>query len=132
MNTARFVDAHDTIEDPYLRDLVRVLLSDEMVHGQFGFQYLELVKEWLEEREDVRVSLRRYLAYAFAILERTMSGAGAPKRTLSDDERALGIPDPARHPEIFYQTITAAVIPGLERFGIDAGTAWKERAARRA
>jgi hypothetical protein len=38
------------------------------------------------------------------------------------------VSDPARAPDTFYQTMAGAVVPGLERFGIDATTAWLERA----
>jgi hypothetical protein len=30
-------------------------------------------------------------------------------------------------PETFYATLEGAIVPGLERFGIEAGTAWRER-----
>jgi hypothetical protein len=127
VNTARFVDMIDTMSDPYLRDVTRQLLSDEVLHGQFGFHYLEASRDWLERHPDVRASLGRYLRHAFAVLERQLSGAGAPPRVLSADERALGLPDPARLPETFYQTVTGAIVPGLERFGIGAGEAWAGR-----
>ena len=127
VNTARFVDMIDTMSDPYLRDVTRQLLSDEVLHGQFGFHYLEASRDWLERHPEVRASLGRYLRHAFAVLERQLSGAGAPPRVLSADERALGLPDPARLPETFYQTVTGAIVPGLERFGIGAGEAWAGR-----
>jgi len=127
VNTARFVDMLDTMTDPYLRDVTRQLLSDEVLHGQFGYHYLEAWRGWLDVHPEVKVSLGRYLRHAFAVLERQLSGAGAPPRELSADDRALGMPDPARLPETFYQTITCAIVPGLERFGIDAGAAWTSR-----
>jgi hypothetical protein len=128
VNTARFVDALDTMSDPYLRDVTRQLLSDEMLHGQFGFHYLEAWRGWLEHRPYVRASLAGYLRHGFAVLERQLSGTGAPPRDLSADDRALGLPDPARLPDTFYQTIAGAIVPGLERFGIDAAEAWQSRA----
>jgi hypothetical protein len=30
-------------------------------------------------------------------------------------------------PEVFFQTVQAAILPGLERFGLDATTVWKAR-----
>jgi hypothetical protein len=129
INTSRFVDTMDTMTDPFLRDVTRVLLSDEIVHAQFGFLYLDTQKDWLEGHPEVRVSLARYLRHAFAILEQQMSGTGVRPRTLTRDERALGLTDPARLPETFYETVTGAIIPGLERHGIDASTAWRDRGA---
>jgi len=127
INTARFVDAMDTMSDPYLRDVTRQLLSDEVLHGQFGFHYLEACRPWLEEHAEVLTSLGTYLRHGFAVLKRQLSGAGAPPKVLTADDRALGIPDPARLPETFYQTVAGAIVPGLERFGIAAGEAWKTR-----
>jgi hypothetical protein len=128
VNTSRFVDTMDTMTDPFLRDITRVLMSDEIVHAQFGFMYLDVQKDWLERHPEVRLSLSQYLRHAFPVLEQQMSGTGVPPRTLTSDERALGLTDPARLPETFYETIAGAIIPGLERYGIDASTAWRERA----
>ena len=127
VNTARFVDAMDTMSDPFLKDITRQLLSDEMLHGQFGFLYLEEWRDWLGANPAVTVSLARYLRHAFVVLEQQLSGAGGKPRTLTGDERAVGMPDPARLPETFYATIEGAIVPGLERFGIEAGRAWKDR-----
>jgi len=127
VNTSRFVDTLDTMTDPFLRDITRVLLSDEIMHAQFGFLYLEVHKEWLERHPEVRASLARYLQHAFVILEEQMSGSGAPPRALTSDERALGLTDPARLADTFYQTIAGAILPGLERYGIEASTAWRDR-----
>jgi hypothetical protein len=68
------------------------------------------------------------LRHAFAVLEHQMSGSGARPRSLTEDERALGLPDPARLTETFYATVAGAVVPGLERFGIEAERAWRDRA----
>jgi hypothetical protein len=127
VNTARFVDMLDTMSDPYLRDVTRQLLSDEVLHGQFGFHYLETWRDWLEAHPEVRASITKYLHHAFAVLERQLSGAGGAPKDLSADDRALGMPDPMRLPETFYQTVTGAIVPGLERFGIEASKAWTAR-----
>jgi len=127
INCARFVDALDQMCDPLLRDVTRQLLSDEVLHAQFGFHYLEAWRPWLEAHAEARASLARYLRHAFAVLERDLSGNGGEARPFTEDERALGVPDPARLPETFRATIEASIIPGLERFGIDARDAWRTR-----
>ena len=99
------------MSDPFLKDITRQLLSDEVLHGQFGFFYLEEWRGWLEANPQVLVSLARYLRHAFVVLEKQLSGVGAPPKTLTVDERALGMPDPARLPETFYATIEGAVGP---------------------
>jgi hypothetical protein len=128
VNCARLVDALDTMSDPYLRDVTRRLLSDETLHGQFGFHYLDAWRDWLVAHPDALRSIERFLRHGFAVLERQLSGTGAPPKSLTDDDRALGLPDPARLPDTFYQTVAGAIVPGLERYGIDATTAWKDRA----
>jgi hypothetical protein len=127
VNCARFTHALDTTTDPFIRDVVRQLLSDEAKHAQLGFHYLEAMKDWFDETKDARARLTKYLHYAFAVLERDMSARDMGDRTLADDERAIGLPDPREQREIFYTTVEGAIVPGLERFGIEAGTAWKER-----
>ena len=47
--------------------------------------------------------------------------------TLSDDERALGIPEPRRIQEVFYTTVEGAILPALERYGFEARASWKTR-----
>lgn len=123
---ARLVDEVESTRDPFLRDATRRLLADEVLHGQFGFHYLEARRAWLDAHADVRTSLERYLTHAFAVLEAALASEGSG-RVLSDDERALGLQPPERARQIFYETITHAIVPGLERFGLDATRAWRER-----
>lgn len=128
VNAARFVDALETIGEPLMRDATRLLLADERLHSQFGFFYLEAWRPWLDAHPDVRGSIERYLRHAFVIFERELSGVGHAPAPMTDEERALGLPDRQRLPETFYATVEHAIVPGLERFGIDAGTSWKRRA----
>jgi hypothetical protein len=124
---ARFVDTLDEMEDPWLRDRTRLLLADEVLHGQFGFHYLTAWRPYLEVKPDEVRSLERYLVHAFAVIEDALAGPPAQPIERTADELALGLPDPARSREIFYQTMEHATVPGLERFGIDAGKSWRER-----
>ncbi|MEO7096734.1 MAG: ferritin-like domain-containing protein, partial [Polyangiales bacterium] len=126
---ARLVDELDATKDPFLRDATRRLLADEVLHGQFGFLYLEAWRPWLETHGDVVASLETYLTHAFAVLEEALAGrAGKTSRVrFTADERALGLAGTVSPHTIFHDTITHAVVPGLERFGIDATRAWKKR-----
>jgi hypothetical protein len=133
INAARFVDALETTDDPYVRELLRQLLSDERMHAQFGYYYLDAWRPWLDAHEDVRRRLGTYLQYAFAVLERDLSGVRAesdPASALDEDQRAVGLPDLARLPETFFSTIEGAIVPGLDRFGLGAAVAWKARRLR--
>lgn len=124
---ARLVDEVENTRDPFLRDAARRLLADEVLHGQFGFHYLEALRPWLASHDEVRASLERYLQHAFAILEGALAALDPSPRTLSEDEIALGLQTNARGREIFYATIEHAVVPGLARFDLDAQRAWSTR-----
>ncbi len=127
VNAARFVDALETVTEPLIREATRTLLSDEVMHAQFGFYYLEAWRPWLEARPEVRASLGRYLRHAFAVLEQALAGIPGPHPPLNPEERALGLPDLDRLRGVFYETLDHAVVPGLENFGIAAADAWRTR-----
>ena len=123
---ARFVATLDHTTDPFMRDAMRRLLADEILHGQFGFHYLTAWRPWLDANPDVVRSIERYLVHAFAVIE----GELAPKGTfppLGADERALGGDDAALAREVFYGTTEGAIVPGLEQLGIGAGASWRDR-----
>ena len=123
-NCARFVDALDPMTNPFLRDVTRQLLFDEATHAQFGFYFLEARRPYLDANPEVRKSVARCLAFAFAVLDDEYR---VPSPPLDDEGRSLGLPHGPHTHEIFRVTMEAAVIPGLERFGISAGEAWIRR-----
>ena len=127
VNAARLVERCADTTDPFVRDAYRLLLADERLHSQFGFHYLEVRRAWLADREDVRRSLERYLRWAFGALEAAIGAVPIEARPLTDGERALGMPDLTSLSRTYQETIANAVVPGLERFGLDAGTAWRLR-----
>ncbi len=124
---ARLVDEIEATADPFLRDATRRLLADEVLHGQYGFHYLEAWRPWLDANPDVNASLERYLVHAFAVLEGELGGPMRVEPPRTDDELALGLLPAERARQVFYDTIVHAVVPGLERLGLDAGRAWSER-----
>ncbi len=127
VNAARFGDALEVVTDPYLRDVTRVILSDEIAHGQLGFQYLSAVRPWLDAHPDARADVSEYLRLALATYERDTFAILDRIPTPSDEERALGMTDPARDRLIFTETIEKAVVPALEGFGFEAERAWITR-----
>ncbi len=126
----RFVAGLETMTDPYFRDVQRVLLADERLHGQFGFLYLDDQREWLASHPEECRALERFLEVAFATIEVELAPPkGSPK--FSDDDNALGLEHPDVAHDVFYGTMLHAVIPGLEAFGVHAEEAWKKRKACR-
>jgi len=127
VNAARLVKRMSETGDPFVRDSFRLLLADERLHAQFGFWYLESRRGWLDARPEVKLSLGRYLRYAFAALEQQMGGVPVGARPPSDEECAIGLPDLTDLSATFQETMLNAVVPGLERFGIAAREAWAAR-----
>jgi hypothetical protein len=120
-----FVASLDRMKDPYLRAITRELLADEVLHGRFGFLYLQGCAEWLGARPDVRASVSRYLRHVFAVCEREFVREPRARAGADDDVLGLVSSDLAR--EVFLDTMEHAVAPGLERFGLDAHRAWRTR-----
>jgi hypothetical protein len=126
-SVAYFVASLETLSDPYLRGVTRRLLSDEVLHGSFGFHYLEACRPWLEPDADLRASIAAYLKHGFAYAEAELTRGSDAEVERGDDDRALGLLDPGELRVLFCRTMDEAVVPGLERFGIPAGDAWKGR-----
>ncbi len=123
---ARFVAALDRTTDPFMRDVARRLLADEVLHGQFGFHYVAAWRSWLDAHPEAQAGIERYLVHGFAVIEEELAPK-PPFRALSDDEKALGVDDAALAREVFYGTMEGAIAPGLEQLGLAAGKAWRER-----
>ena len=127
VNAARLVERYADTTDPLVRDAYRLLLADERLHATFGFHYLESRRAWLEAHEDVRRSLERYLRYAFGALEQAIGAVPTDARPLTAAQRALGLPDLLALSRTFQEPIANATVPGLERFGLAAAAAWRDR-----
>jgi hypothetical protein len=122
----RFVATMDRTKDGFLRDAMRRLLADEVLHGQFGFHYLTAWKPWMDEHPDVVRSIERYLVHAFAILEEELAPK-PPLRAPASTAIELGSDDMVLAREVFYATLEGAVVPGLEQLGIGATASWRDR-----
>jgi hypothetical protein len=127
VNVARLAKSVGETGDPFVRDAFRLLLADERLHAQFGFYYLESRRCWLEAHPEILRSLGRFLRYAFVSLEQRMGAVPVDARPRTEAELAIGLPDPTEQSSTFQETILNASVPGLERFGIEAGAAWRER-----
>lgn len=125
---ARLVDALETTADPLAREATRAVLADEVLHGRFGFHYLEALRPRLEADAALRASVAEYLRHAFAVLERELAGEALARASRPSPEAvALGVIDPERARAVFYGTLEGAVVPALELCGLDAADAWTRR-----
>jgi hypothetical protein len=130
VNVARLAKSVGEVDDPFVRDAFRLLLADERLHAQFGFFYLESRRPWLEAHPEIVRSLGRFLRYAFAALEQRMGAVPLEARPRTEAELAIGLPDLTEQSTTFQETIINASVPGLERFGIEASAAWRDRSLR--
>ncbi len=126
-SVAFFITSLDRMTDPYLRAVTRQLLADEVLHGSFGFAYLEAWTPYLDEHPSVRESIARYLRFAFAVAEQAFARDDPAPVDLSRDELALGVVDAGTAAHVFRSTMAEAVVPALARFGIGAEDAWLRR-----
>lgn len=124
---ARLTDALEHTEDETARAVTRAVLADEVMHGMFGFHYLEASRAVLDADADLRASLDHYLVHAFAVLEREMVKPPGTHRVPTPEAMALGVLDPERARAVFYATIEHAIVPGLQRHGLAADAAWRDR-----
>ena len=51
-------------------------------------------------------------------------------RPRTEAELGIGLPDLTEQSRTFQETIINASVPGLERFGIEASAAWRDRSMR--
>ena len=125
---ARLVDVLERTDDPYVRAVTRLILQDEVMHGRFGFLYLEARAETLAETPGLTESLGDYLRHAFAILQRELAPESyRTMRRPSKEAERLGVMDPRQALDVFYNTMEHVIVPGLELHGIPAARAWEER-----
>ena len=130
VNVARLAKSVGEVGDPFVRDAFRLLLADERLHAQFGFHYLESRRAWLNAHPEIAHSLGWFLRYGFAELEQRMGAVPLDARPRTEAEVAIGLPDLTEQSSTFQETILNASVPGLERFGIEAGAAWRNRSER--
>lgn len=124
-SVAYFVASLDRMTDPSLRAVTRHLLTDEVMHGQFGFYYLDGCCDWLSERAETRANISNYLRLVFACCEREFVRESVRPGGADDDALGLVPNDLAR--QVFMDTMEHAVAPGLDRFGLEATRAWHTR-----
>jgi hypothetical protein len=124
---ARLVDALEHTTDEVVRAATRAVLADEVLHGSFGFHYLASLAPAIAGEPAMRDSLAGYLQHAFAVLERELVAPLAGIALPSPGAIALGVIDPRRAHDVFFNTIDHAIVPALEVHGIAAGDAWRRR-----
>lgn len=122
--TAMLTMSRDEAREPNVRRVLQALLADEVRHSRFGWDVLEhLAPLGDQDRRD----LERYLRFAFAHWEGAVPRRPGGSKRLPADAAALGVPSPAASYALFENVVAEAILPGLERHGVDARRAWRKR-----
>lgn len=109
-----------------LRELLTRIWADEIGHARFGWKLLAEVVPHLGARE--RKALEAYLAVAFRHLEQHELAHIAPDTHPPAEGAALGLCTGADARALFYATVEETIVPELTALGLDAETAWRNRA----
>jgi hypothetical protein len=107
--------------EPRVREVLHQIARDEVVHGRMGWAHLA--------REAESSSVAFLSAWVPVMLSGTVDDslfAELPPEELADELMQYGVLPQAQKREIFVRTLEEVVLPGLEKFGIDAapGRAW--------
>jgi hypothetical protein len=108
------------IVDEALHGVVTAILKDEVGHARLGWRLLGEEADRLDARARERMS--EYLVTAFAQL-RARNQLDVAHR-VSDQAAELGVCDGYDATALFFHTVEAVIVPGLEEHGLSAQAAW--------
>jgi hypothetical protein len=110
-----------------LRELLTRIWADEVGHARFGWTWLERALPDLDDEE--RAAVNAYLPYALGHLEAHelahLPAASEPPIA----GRQYGVCSGRAARALFYDTVHEVIVPSLERRGLAATHAWRERKA---
>ncbi|MCA9590705.1 MAG: ferritin-like domain-containing protein [Myxococcales bacterium] len=108
-----------------LRTLLTRIYADEVGHSRFGWRLVARLAPTLDAA--TRERLGDYLEVAFAHLEQHEL-AHLPLASEPPPEGAVyGLCSGRDARDLFFDTVTQVIVPGLEAHGIPAGRAWAQR-----
>lgn len=119
-------DVHRHARDPVVREVMRIVLADEVQHARLGWSYLAWALDDPEQAETTRAFVREHLLGVFDIAHRSLFGdpAEIPPASLRGRDAELATAHgyrPARGTyALFHESIPAVWIPAFAQLGIDA------------
>ncbi len=108
-----------------LREVLTRIYADEVGHARFGWRLLGELAPTLSA--ELRNGLAKYLVVAFAHLEAHELAHLPTDARPPAEGAALGLCSGEGARLLFYDTVTEAIVPGLEALGIPAMQAWIAR-----
>lgn len=114
--------------------VIEQILRDEHLHAAFGWEALATLVEplgdadraWLQAQLSVRLASYERGATRGTSLEQ-LAGSSLTIEPGDPAEPNLAILSPEQYAMIFYATVERDILPGFERLGFDAKSAWANR-----
>jgi hypothetical protein len=111
--------------DGELNELLTTIYADEVGHARFGWRLAGKLVGGLSE--DAVARTNEYLALAFAHLEEHELAHINPHSAPPAEGAVFGLCNGQDARELFYDTVTRAIVPSLQAIGLDAENAWASR-----
>ncbi len=111
-----------------LRALLGRIYADEVGHARFGWRMLERLAPGFDAA--TRARLGEYLAVAFAHLEEHELAHLPVESEPPPEGCEYGLCSGRDARRLFFDTVIEVIVPGLERHGLPAESAWRERGLR--
>lgn len=116
-------------EAPFVKAVITQISADEILHARFGWAFAKAAVPTLDTKARDRTS--HWLRLAFAFLEREemleVPDVRPPSANLVHEGKQVGVCQNQQTRELFHDTISTVIIPGLENLGLAAADAWKHR-----
>jgi hypothetical protein len=116
-------------QEPWVRDVIELILADEIAHARLGWQFLAMQLPHL--REGARERLATYLRVAFAYLERRELELLPVSPPITGEmlrqREAVGLCSGRGARDLFFDTLESVIVPRFEEMGIAAREAWRTR-----
>ena len=113
---------HESVTPDSMQQTLGAILSDEVQHARFGWECFRTLAPQMDDAMKSR--LNDYLCVAFKHLREHELHYLPLGDTPSEDAESVGVCDGVEARELFFETVTEVIIPGLEAHGLGARKAW--------
>jgi len=114
---------HDTVTPDSMQSTLSSILGDEVQHARFGWECFRSLAPDIDD--DMKSRLTDYLVVAFKHVREHELHYLPLGKTPSVQAESVGVCDGVEARQLFFETITDVIIPGLEAHGLGAQKAWE-------
>lgn len=113
---------HEEVAPPEMRATLGAILADEVRHARFGWRVL---RELGPLPADLRERLGEYLVVALHHLREHELSHLPVAHPPTEEAASVGVCDGRDARSLFFETVDAVILPGLEAHGLPARAAWR-------